>query len=80
MSIRFRNKEGKVVDQPSMISYEGGTRDDIILDMDGAEEILAKYYQQQYGHGTPPNVTITPVGRELLVEIEFVETEFPIPF
>lgn len=82
MSIRFRNKDGKVADQPSMINHAGGTRDDIILDTDGVREILATYYQQQYGHVTPPNVTVTildPSG-EMLVEVEFTETEYPIPF
>ena len=81
MSIRFRNKDGKVADQPSMINHAGGTRDDIILDTDGVKEILAKYFQQQYGHVTPPNVSITRVdGDDTLVEIEFTETEYPIPF
>jgi hypothetical protein len=82
MSIQFRNKEGKVNDRSSNIGYEGGIRDDIILDVDGVKEIIATYYQQQYGHDTPPHVTVTildPEG-EMLVEVEFVEYEYPIPF
>jgi len=86
MSIRFRNKDGKVNDQPSMINHEGGTRDDIILDKDGVIEILAKYFQQQYGHGKPPGVGITFLSdgfeeqADVLVEIEFTEVEYPVPF
>jgi len=80
MSIKFRNKEGKVGDQPSMINHGGGTRDDIILDDAGVAEILTTYYQQLYGHGTPPKVTTWIHGGELMVEVEFVEVEYPIPF
>jgi hypothetical protein len=82
MSIRFRNKDGKVADTASAIDYAGGTRDDIILDTDGVKEILAKYYQQQYGYDKPPEVklTILDTDGEMLVEIEFDEMEYPIPF
>ncbi len=84
MSIRFRNKDGKVNDKPSLIDCRGGVRDDVILDTDGVKEILAKYYQQLYGQENPPDVTITCIGvlqePETLVEIEFTEVEYPIPF
>ena len=86
MSIRFRNKDGKVADQPSMINHAGGTRDDVILDEDGVKEILAKYFQQLYGQDNPPGVDITFIddslegGIDVLVEIEFTEFEHPIPF
>lgn len=81
MSIRYRNKDGKVADQPSMIHHSGGTRDDVILDVDGVREVLAQFFQQKYGHGTPPNVDITQIdgGGDMSVEIEFVESD-PIPF
>jgi len=87
MSIQFRNKEGKVNDQPSGIHHEGGTRDDIILDKDGVKEILAKYFQQQYGHDNLPEIDFTFLQHgyvegdiEMLAEIEFTEIEIPIPF
>ncbi len=86
MSIRFRNKDGKVNDQASVINYEGGTRDDIILDKDGVKEVLGMYFQQKYGYDKPPEVDITFLADgyeedvDVLVEIEFDEAEYPIPF
>ena len=89
MSIRFRDKDGKVNDCRSFHEVHGGReRDDIILDTEGIKEILATYFQQQYGHDTPPTVAVTITGLtdfadqdpKLLVEIEFTEVEDPIPF
>lgn len=86
--IRYRNKEGKVSEHPSMTHTGcrriGRTRDDIILDKDGVKAVLARYFQQQYGHEKSPEVNITFLSddfeeeMDMLVEIEFNETEYPI--
>jgi hypothetical protein len=88
MSIRFRNKDGEVSDRRSIHDEHGGReRDTVILDKDGVKEVLAKYFQQQYGHETSPEVDITFFSdgfeqgmTDILVEIEFTEVDDPIQF
>lgn len=80
--VRYRDKDGKVSHEDSHVGYEGGTRDDIILNRDELIGVLQTYFAQRYGHETPPHVTITLLhqDKDLLVEVEFQEKDYPVPF
>lgn len=80
--VRYRNKEGKVSDQDTHVSHEGGVRDDIIMNRAELAGVVQTYFAQRYGHENAPKITITHLVEEddLLVEVEFQETDYPIPF
>lgn len=80
-SVRYRDREGKVSDRDSHVGHANGVRDDIILNRDELIGVIQTYFAQRYGHSTPPHVTITLLhqDKDLLVEVEFQEVDYPIP-
>jgi hypothetical protein len=80
--VRYRNKEGKVSEKDTPLGYEGGVRDTIIMNQEELVGVIQTYFAQRYGHEIPPQIKITLLDEEkdLLVEVEFQENDYPIPF